>query len=224
MRTVLVIAAHPDDETLGCGGILARHTNAGDRVWVLFLTNGVGARGTNQEALNDRTQAARNACSILRVEPPEFHDFPDNRLDSVALLDIVQSIEAAIERISPSIVYTHHAGDLNIDHRIAHEATLTACRPQPGSGVEAIYAFETPSATDFAGPGLHRAFAPHRFVDITRVWEVKREALEAYAVELRSSPHSRSLDGIEALARWRGTSVGIPMAEALMVVRERVPA
>lgn len=219
-ETVLVVAAHPDDEVLGCGGIMARHAAAGDRVAVIFLTDGVGARGDSGGEL--RQASACTAAKLIGAEPPTFHAFPDNRMDGVDLLDIVQAIEAQISRLAPSIVYTHHAGDLNIDHRRAHEAVLTACRPQPGTSVHSIFAFEVPSATDYAGPDPARAFTPQRFVDISGSWAVKRAALEAYGSEIRAAPHSRSLDGVEALARWRGASVGLPMAEALMVVRERV--
>jgi LmbE family N-acetylglucosaminyl deacetylase len=220
-ETVLVVAAHPDDEVLGCGGIIATHARAGDEIEIVFLTNGVGARN------GAPGEAARNAAALLAAErlgarTPVFHDFPDNRLDGIDLLDVVRVVEAQVARVAPTIVYTHHAGDLNVDHRIAQEAVLTACRPQPGTTVRAIYAFETPSATDYAGPSPERAFTPQRYVDVSSVWTTKLSALDAYAVELRPAPHSRSLEGIEALARWRGASVGLQMAEALMVVRERI--
>jgi LmbE family N-acetylglucosaminyl deacetylase len=221
-KSILVVAAHPDDEALGCGGIMARHADAGDSVHVLFLTDGVGARGSSDAAAARRNEAAARACALLGSEAPVFNDLPDNRMDSVPLLDIVQIVEAAVRRVGPAIVYTHHAGDLNVDHRIAHEAVLTACRPQPGHGVMAIYAFEVPSSTDYAGAADGRLFRPQRFVDIAAQWDRKRAALEAYADEMRPYPHSRSLGGVEALARWRGVSAGFAIAEALEVVRERI--
>lgn len=224
-KSVLVVAAHPDDEALGCGGIIARHVDDGDTVNVLFLTDGVSARGAdNIAAAAQRNTAAIRACGLLGASTPVFNALPDNRLDSVDLLDVVQLVETELARIHPTVIYTHHAGDLNIDHRIAHEAVLTACRPQPGSDILAIYAFETPSATDYAGSDAGRIFRPQRFIDISRQWARKRQALEAYADEMRPFPHSRSLEGIEALARWRGVSAGFEMAEALEVVRERLPA
>jgi LmbE family N-acetylglucosaminyl deacetylase len=189
-------------------------------VHVLFIADGTGARGAGSRAAEARAAAARSACSILGVEAPKFLDFPDNRMDTIALLDIVQGVEAEIAEFVPSIVYTHHAGDLNVDHRITHQAVLTACRPQPGHRVEAIYAFEVPSATDYAGAG--GAFIPRRFVDIEATWPSKRAALEAYGEEMRPYPHTRSLGAVEALARTRGASVGFLMAEAFDVIRERI--
>src|SRR5688572_25384900 len=145
-KTVAVIAAHADDEILGCGGTLARHAAQGEKVHVLLLADGVSSRGGKRRAeVAARQAAARRAMKVIGAAAPEFGGFPDNRLDAVALLDIVQAIERFLRGVKPGIVYTHHGGDLNVDHRVTHGAVVTACRPLPGSRVEAIYTFEVPS-------------------------------------------------------------------------------
>ncbi len=223
--TVLVVAAHPDDEVLGCGGTIARHTAAGDRVSVLFLADGVSSRAgqTDDAEVELRKQAASLAAQALGTEPPRFFGGPDNALDSLPLIEIVRAVEAAVADISPNVVYTHHGADLNIDHRIACQAVLTACRPLPDSGVRAIYAFEVPSSTEWAGPGIGPPFVPRRFVDISSSLESKRQAVAAYDDEMRDFPYPRSMEAIEALAKWRGAGAGCPAAEAFDVLREVVP-
>ena len=219
-RSVLVVAAHPDDEALGCGGTLARHAANGDRVHLLFLSDGESSRDTDAAAIARRQDAARVAAEILGARGPAFVGLPDNRLDSVDLLDIVQRVETEVARLGPATIYTHHAGDLNVDHRIVHQAVMTACRPLPGSPVRVIYAFETVSSTEWQSSG--NMFQPQRWVDIKPFLRCKRRALEAYAAEMRPFPHARSFEAVEALARVRGASVGLEAAECFMVVREIV--
>jgi len=219
--TVLVVAAHPDDEVLGCGGTIARHAAAGDVILTMFLTDGEGARpDAGMAQIGARRDAAREAACSLGSLPPLFFTLPDNRLDSVPLLDIVRPIEDVLRETAPRVVYTHHAGDLNIDHRRVHQAVMTACRPQIGHPVERIYAFEVPSSTEWSGPGFGPAFEPTRFVDIALWLDRKADALAAYAAELRPPPHPRSRDGIDNLARWRGATAGMAAAEAFMVLRQ----
>ncbi len=218
-HSVLVVAAHPDDEVLGAGGTLARHGNNGDEVRVIFLADGVGAGGTlSQEELTTRKGSARMAADLLGLASLHFLDRPDNRLDTVPLLDIVQEIEARMEEVRPATVYTHHGGDLNVDHRIAHQATLTACRPLPGASIKAIYAFEVPSSSEWSSPQIGGAFEPRRLVEIDI--DLKLQALNCYDQELRKFPHPRSAEAVAALARWRGASAGLEAAEAFDVVRE----
>jgi len=224
-RTVLAIVAHSDDEVLGCGGTLARHAVEGDRVLAIFLTDGVGARvagtlkGGNDSV--ERETARSRAASILEIKTAAQFDFPDNRMDSVALLDIVQEIEGVAASLRPEIIYTHHSGDLNVDHRICNQAVLTAFRPIPNQTVRAIYGFEVGSSTEWQYGGSD-AFRPQRFVDISETLKTKMSALRVYATEMRDFPHSRSYDAIEALAHWRGASVGVHAAEAFSVLREIV--
>jgi N-acetylglucosamine malate deacetylase 1 len=215
-ETVLAVVAHPDDEVLGAGGTLARHAAKGDAVHIVFLADGVGARGEDKAAVERRVKAARLAASALGAREPEFLGLPDNRLDRLELLDIVQPIENAIRKIAPHTIYTHHAGDLNIDHVLCHRAVLTACRPLPGATVLRIYAMEVASSTEWSGD----AFTPTHFVDIADTLQAKRHALEAYAEEMRPFPHARSYEAVDALAIWRGASAGLRAAEAFVVVRE----
>lgn len=218
-KTVLVVAAHADDEALGCGGALAKHVAAGDKVHVVFVADGVTSRaGAGQEDLARRQRATETARKILGISTMAFLDQPDNRLDSLPLLDIVQPLEAIIGKLAPEIIYTHHYGDLNVDHRLAHQAVMTACRPLPGSTVREIFAFEVMSSTEWSSAGL-APFLPNYFVDISAHIEVKMQALDAYELEMRVPPHSRSIEHLRCLANHRGYCVGVDAAEAFMVMR-----
>lgn len=221
-RAVVVIAAHPDDEVLGCGGTMALHARRGDAVHVLFLADGETSRGAGAPA--HRNAAAAAAARVLGARPPVLLGLPDNKLDALPLLDVVQRVEAELARIRPQVVYTHHGADLNIDHAITHRAVLTACRPLPGATVEAIHAFEVPSSSEWAPAQQGPAFAPNHFVDIAGIAAVKHEALRCYDAELRPFPHPRSYEAVEALAKWRGASAGLPLAEAFQTVRVLVRA
>ena len=226
MPSILVVAAHPDDEILGCGGVLAYHAARGDTVHVLIVAEGATSRDSRRDPegrageLTALNAAASCAASVIGAEEPRILGLPDNRLDSLPLLDVIKPIEANVEAVKPEIVYTHHAGDLNVDHRIVHQATVTACRPVPGSPVRAIYAFETPSSTEWQTAGA--TFRPQRWVDIEPFLGCKLRALDAYEAEMRRFPHARSFEAVEALARVRGAAAGLMAAECFMVVREVV--
>lgn len=218
-KTVLVVAAHTDDEALGCGGTIAKHVAQGDVVYAVFFADGVTSRpGATSAELELRTAAAAKAHSILGIKQSFMLGLPDNRMDTVPLLDTVQKLEAVIDEVQPSVIYTHHYGDLNIDHRITHQAVMTACRPVPNSQVKEIYAFEVLSATEWNTPGTC-SFTPHLFVDITEHLEAKMSALAAYQLEMREAPHSRSIINAKRLAELRGNAVGVGAAEAMMAVR-----
>ncbi len=228
-RKILVFAAHPDDEAIGCGGTLARFTTEGAEVHVVYLADGVNARqdeGVFSEASPEylaRKAAAEAAANILGVQSVTFGAFPDNRMDTVALLDVVQFIERLIEQHQPDMILTHHAGDLNIDHRRVHQAVVTACRPQPSHSVKTILFFEVCSSTEWQMPASNApVFAPNWFVDITDYFDLRVQALEAYAFEMRSWPHTRSLEAMEHLVRWRGAMVGVNAAESFILGRNIV--
>jgi len=228
VNQVLVVAAHPDDEVLGCGGAIARHVDSGDEVQVLIIAEG----STSRQQQRDRAQvvdelsalakAAQTAGSILGAAGVELLDLPDNRLDSLDRLDLIKRIEECVERHQPECVYVHHAGDVNVDHRRLHEAVVTACRPTPRHVVKRLLSFEVASSTEWQPPGSAPAFHPNWFVDISDQLERKREALAAYSSEMREWPHARSLEAVEHLARWRGAQVGVEAAEAFCLLRQLV--
>lgn len=226
--SVLVVAAHPDDEVLGCGGTIARHVDAGDQVQVLIVAEGATSRLQQRdrlqagEELSALAQAAQTAGSILGAAGVELLDLPDNRLDSLDRLDLIKHIEQRIDRHQPQVVYVHHAGDVNVDHRRLHEAVVTACRPTPGHPVRRLLSFEVASSSEWQPPGSAPAFQPNWFVDISDQWQRKREALVAYTSEMRPWPHARSLEALEHLARWRGAQVGVEAAEAFCLLRQLV--
>lgn len=216
---VLVVAAHPDDEVLGCGGTIARHVAKGDEVHVLFMADGVSSRENSDVAAIDRRRKAKCvALNILGVASEESLSFQDNRMDGMPLLDVVQSLEPIITKLNPSVIYTHSHSDLNIDHQITFTAVMTACRPLPGRSVNEIYGFEVISSTEW-GTQRMKTFDPNLFVDITKTLKTKLEALEAYSEEMRTAPHSRSVKHVEALAMHRGYSAGIDAAEAFEIYR-----
>lgn len=228
MNRMLVVAAHPDDEVLGCGGTIARNADAGVQVQVLIVAEGATSRLQHRDRIkagNDLSalsQAAQSAGSILGAAGVELLDLPDNRLDSLDRLDLIKPIEERIDRHKPEVVYVHHSGDVNVDHRRLHEAVVTACRPTPGQTVQRLLSYEVASSTEWQPPGSAQTFQPNCFVDISAHWERKRQALEAYSSEMRAWPHARSIDALEHLARWRGAQVGVKAAEAFCLLRQLV--
>ena len=217
-KVILVVAAHSDDEAIGCSGTMAKHVSAGDHVHVLFMTDGVGSRNGDASEVNNRLSSAKKAAEIIGSASMQNLSFPDNQMDTVPLLLLTQAIEKEIVRIQPSVIYTHHVGDLNIDHQATHRAVMTACRPQPGFCVKEIYAFEVLSSTEWQTPGL-LPFVPNVFVDISDHLEKKIATINAYSEEMREIPHSRSIENLIALARHRGGAVGVGAAEAFMLIR-----
>jgi len=220
-ESILIIAAHPDDEVLGCGGTIVRHIKDGDSVSVVFMADGVRSRNHDNISINSRNKHAMKACSIMGVSSPIFLNFPDNKMDSIPLLDIVKSVENIINKVKPTIVYTHSSSDLNIDHRITYQAVMTACRPQSRMSVQKIYLFEVLSSTEWS-LALHGSFTPNYFIDITKSIDIKIEALNSYLDEVRAYPHPRSIDAVKALAKIRGSSSGLMYAEAFKVERHIV--
>ena len=226
---VLIIAAHPDDEVLGCGGAMVKHIENGDDVHVIILAEGMTSRDINRNRdgrssdLSTLAETAKNANDIIGVTSLYLHDFPDNRMDSLDLLDVVKVIEGFIETYQPSIVYTHHRGDVNIDHTVIHDAVIAATRPQPGHCVKTVLFFETASSTEWRPAQSLSAFSPNWFVDISgRALSKKLEALEAYTTEMRAFPHARSVKALDYLAKWRGSIIGCDAAEGFMLGRQIV--
>lgn len=224
-KKILVVAAHPDDEVLGCGATIANHAQSGDSVHIVILSEGVTSRDDFPDRLRRNgelsalAKAAFSAKDILGAKTLDLHEFPDNRMDSVDHLDIVKVIEKCLYMYEPEIVYTHHSGDVNIDHRRIHEAVITATRPQPEQTVKTLLYFEVQSSTEWQTPGSASVFAPNWFVNISSTLSLKMKALAIYKAEMRSWPHARSCEAVEYLARWRGATIGCEAAEAFMLGR-----
>ena len=218
-KNVLIVAAHPDDEVLGCGGTIAKHSLQGDKVHVVFMTDGIKSRTkfSDKDIIN-RAEASKSVKTILNIETINSLGFQDNQMDNVSLLQIVQKLEGIIIKIKPTIIYTHHYGDLNVDHQLTYEAVMTACRPLPNFIVKEIYGFEVLSSTEWSNSQKF-IFKPNYFVDISKYLFKKISAAKAYNEEMRDPPHSRSIKHIEVLAQHRGYTVGVEMAEAFQVYR-----
>ena len=217
-KTVLVVAAHSDDEALGCSGTISKHIEQGDSVHLLFMTDGVASRSAKVNNKKKRLTAAQGVAEILGVDTLTNLNFPDNRMDSIPLLDVVKEIEDKISQVQPEVIYTHHIGDLNIDHQITHKAVITACRPHPGFCVRKIYAFEVLSSTEWQTPGVE-SFCPNMFIDITDYIDIKKQVLKVYSAEMHQTPHSRSIDNAIRLNAVRGNSIGVDYAEAFVLIR-----
>jgi LmbE family N-acetylglucosaminyl deacetylase len=219
----LCVVAHPDDEVLGVGGTLARHARDGDEVHVCILSDGGTSRKGKTDALGkeieQRRQHAESACNELGASV-SFYSFQDNSFDTAPLLDIVQTIEKEIERADPDIIYTHHHGDLNVDHELTCRATITATRPLQDSSIKRVLAFETLSATEWAVPKSGNEFQPTTFVSIEDQLETKMSALKYYQKELRESPHPRTVETVRKNAEVWGAKSGVPAAEPFELLRE----
>lgn len=221
---ILVVAAHPDDEVLGCGGTIPRMAEEGHNVFIAILGEGITSRHRSpQEADRAAVEAlhaqTNQVSQLLRAKELFMHNLPDNRFDTVPLIDVVKTIEDLIHRLKPRVVYTHHAGDLNIDHATVSRAVLTATRPLAEATVKELYAFEVPSSTEWAFHQLVPPFHPNVFVDITQTLEIKIDAMRIYADEMRPFPHPRSAGALRAIAQRWGSVTGLPAAEAFQLIR-----
>lgn len=217
---ILVIAPHPDDEVLGCGGTIAHHIDHGDFVTIMFFTDGVGGR--EMALATDATVRAASrdkALKILGVQKIIQRQFPDNRLDTVPLLELAQAIEHVAAEQHFSTVYCPFGDDLNIDHRRVFKATLTAFRPIKPPHPN-IYSYAIASSTEWSPQTI---FRPTAFVNISKYLEKKIEAINAYHTELRPFPHPRSEEAITSTAKYWGSVAGLKAAEPFQVIRSYLP-
>lgn len=226
MKNILVIAAHPDDELLGVGGTVRRLVDEGVCARAVILAEGLTSRedkreDTGRTELEKLQEDARKAAREVGYAGIDFSGFPDNRMDGVDLLDVVKIVEQYIKKYEPDTIFTHHPGDLNIDHRITCEAVLTACRPVEECHVRRIYAFETPSSTEW-DYSYTNPFRPNVYFDVSDTIEAKIKGMACYRTESREHPHPRSPEALRALALYRGSNAGFQMAEAFMLMREMV--
>jgi LmbE family N-acetylglucosaminyl deacetylase len=221
---ILIIAAHPDDEVLGCGGTIARLSREGHDIYIGILGEGITSRYSEREqadlTLVETLHArSRQVTQLLGAKDLFMYKLPDNRFDTVPLLDVVKIIEELIDRLKPQVVFTQHGGDLNIDHALIYRATLTATRPVPGTTVKELYAFEVPSSSEWAFQQFEPAFHPNVFIDISDTLESKIKAMEIYDSEMRAFPHPRSREALSAIAQRWGSVSGLKAAEPFQLVR-----
>lgn len=215
---ILVVAAHPDDEILGMGGTLTKMADEGSEISILFLSAGEASRGKKFANEVLRQNQAKQVRKLLKVNSLTFKNFPDNAFDSVALLKITQEVEMVVRKLSPEVVFTHHHGDLNIDHRLTFQAVMTALRPGKSS-VRKIYSFEVLSSTEWQVKTTDNVFLPSTYVDIEKHVDKKIELMKIYSREVTSFPFPRSEEGIMTLAKFRGMESGLKFAEAFQLVR-----
>ena len=220
-KNVLVVASHPDDEVLGCGGTLYKLKKKGVKISGLFLSDGESARKhpkINKLILERKNQAIK-AGKILGIKNICFGNFPDNSMDSVPILNIIQFIEKQIKIVKPDTIFTHFESDLNVDHQITSKAVITACRPIKNQTVKSILFFEILSSSEWNISIKNKSFKPNYFVDISKSIKFKLKALKHYKREMRKWPHPRSIEGVKLLSKTRGSSVGLPHAEAFILGR-----
>lgn len=219
IKKALIIAAHPDDEILGCGGTIAKLVSMGSEVKVLFMSNGVSSRLTNvKSSIKTRKNAAKKSSKFLGCLNPIFYDFPDNKMDTVPLLNIIRKIEKVINNFKPDTIFTHYNLDLNIDHQITSKATTVAARPQNSCPVKNVFFFEILSSTEWSINTLPKS-DPNFIVNIEKFINKKKKCLSFYRNEIRLSPHSRSLKCIDAFDKFRGETNGFTYAESFHVQR-----
>lgn len=224
---ILIVAAHPDDEVLGCGGIIAKEKDNGNDVKVVILATGKTSRSDKQpqdvqNEIDKLYQESRQALGILGIESENiiFGDFPDQKLDSIPILDIIHFLKKIVQKYKPDIVYTHHSGDYNVDHRIVFDATVFVSRPYQGEHYPSeLYSYEVLSSTEWSYQSK-KPFKPTVYVNIKDQIERKKQAMLAYKSELKYYPHPRSEKGVENLAMKRGNEVSKEYAEAFELIRK----
>jgi len=218
MNKILVICAHPDDETLGLGGTICSHAEQGDKISVLIFTDGESARGKSDSKIKMRQKQAKKAAKELGIEKIEFLNYPDQELDVIALKDLSKKIENEITKNSPNIIYTHYWGDVNQDHKRLFEATLVACRPIPNSSIKQILCYETPSSTEWGNSFQNNQ--PNVFVNIEKFVDKKIKAIQNYSNEIKPFPHPRSEEAMINRAKFWGSTIGVHYAEAFYMIRK----
>ena len=221
---VLIVAAPPDDEVLGCGGTIPRLVREGHDVTIAILGEGITSRyedrrEADQDLLTELHNRSHQVADLLGAKELFTSGLADNRFDTVPLLDVVKIVEDLVEQVQPEVIYTHHCGDLNIDHVVIHRSVLTATRPQARQPVKEIYTFEVPSSTEWAFD-QYQPFKPQKYIDISETLDLKIKAMELYDSESRKFPHPRSPEALSILARWRGSTVGLEAAEAFELIRD----
>ena len=224
IKNILVVVAHPDDEVLGCGGTISRLSDEGFDVFIAILGEGITSRYESRDQHDPLEKQrlhhnCRNVSELLNARDLFMFNFPDNRFDTIPLLEVVKIVEQLVQKVKPTAIYTHAGGDLNIDHVITHRTVMTAVRPMADCPVRDVYAMEIPSSTEWTFQQFQPVFKPSVFIDITRSIDNKLEAMALYEGEVQSFPHPRSPDALRALARRWGSAVGVEYAEPFELIR-----
>ncbi len=216
---ILIIAPHPDDEVLGCGGTIAKYASEGEKVYLCVVTKAYPPEWSEDEIKERRNEVLR-ANKMLGIEKTYFLDLPTVTLVTFPQKQLHEAITQVTDVVQPEIVYIPHGGDVNRDHRLVFGAAMVATRPKPALAVRKVLCYEVLSETEWAGPFVESAFIPNVWVDISKTLEAKLKAMAEYKLELKEFPHPRSLEAISALAKMRGATVGVEAAEAFMLIRE----
>ena len=220
-KKILVVAAHPDDEILGCGGSIIKLKKKNRNIKTVILRNVYTSRNLknkNNEIIK-RKNAAIKCNKFIKSKIINFFDYPDNKFDSVPFLNIVKDLEKIIKKYKPETIFTHSDADLNIDHRLTLRAVITACRPYSFKFIKTILSFEVPSSTESNFLKKQKKFQPNYFIDISSTLKKKLKAIKIYKDELRIFPHPRSIKYIKSLSEVRGGTAGVKSAEAFEVIR-----
>jgi len=220
---ILVIAAHPDDEVLGCGGTIARLTAEGAEATVLILGEGITSRygqraDADLELVAAHRERAQRAGALIGAKRVILIDFPDQKFETTPLLDITKTIEKTISEVCPDTIFTQHGGDLNLDHVLTFRATLTATRPMKGRTVKAVYAYPVASSSEWSFGRFAPRFEPNTYFDIATTLERKIAAMQIYESETRAFPHPRSPEALRAAAQYWGSHVGVMAAEPFQCI------
>jgi LmbE family N-acetylglucosaminyl deacetylase len=215
---ILILAAHPDDEVLGCGATAARLASERHTVVPVIICENASVRYSS-DMQRTLEESSRKSSEILGISEPVFVGMPDQKLDSYSALEMAQVVEKIIKDIRPEIIFTHHGGDINKDHRVLFEATLVAVRPLPANTVRSIYTYETISSTEWAASDYYAQFSPNTFYDVSDTLEMKIKAFSQYISEVRDYPHPRSPEGIKIRAKDWGARVGLRAAEPFQLIR-----
>ena len=226
-KRILVIVAHPDDELLGLGATMHKLINEENcTVRTVILGEGITSRSDERnpvkwkEELKIHRQNIQSARKAVGYDSVGIYDFPDNRFDTIALLDIIKVIEKEKVAFQPELIFTHHGGDVNIDHQKTFDAVITATRPMENEKVSTVITFETPSGTEWIASSDPRKFTPNLFIEINKEnVDAKIKGMESYEFEKRAYPHPRSPKALFILAQLRGVSVGKNYVEAFCIIR-----
>lgn len=217
-----ILAAHPDDEVLGCGATAARLVREGHTVIPIIFCENASVRYTDELMIDNLETWAQKSANVLGIEEPVFLRMPDQKLDTFSALELAQTVEAVLREYKPEAVFTHHGGDINTDHRVLFDATMVASRPVPAATVRTVYTYETISSTEWGGTDFHATFSPNVFFDVAETIDLKIKAFSQYESEVREYPHPRSLEGIDIRAKDWGTRVGFKAAEPFQLVRNLI--